>query len=69
VLSKLGGFHTCPRCKQSISIMDDTQGPFASHWHKKCLCCAKCSKQLDSCAKMRQGSQKESLVYCTNCIK
>lgn len=67
LLPKLGGFNTCPRCKQSISIMDDTPGPFASHWHKKCLCCATCSKQLDSAAKMKQGSQKESLVYCRNC--
>ncbi|KAI8084338.1 uncharacterized protein B0P05DRAFT_535139 [Gilbertella persicaria] len=68
VLPKLGGSKTCPRCRKSISIMDDAPGPFASRWHKKCLCCAKCLKQLDSDAKMRQGLQGESLVYCRNCI-
>jgi hypothetical protein len=68
VLPKLGGSKTCPRCRKSISIMDDTPGPLTSRWHKKYLCCAKCSKQLDSAAKTRQGSQGESLVYCRSCI-
>ncbi|KAI8365833.1 hypothetical protein EDC96DRAFT_544334 [Choanephora cucurbitarum] len=67
-LPKLGGQKTCPRCQKNISIMDDAPGPFASRWHRKCLSCAKCSKQLDSDAKMKQGSQGESLVYCRSCI-
>ncbi|KAI9476492.1 MAG: hypothetical protein EXX96DRAFT_577346 [Benjaminiella poitrasii] len=64
----LGGSKRCPRCKESISIMDDTPGPLATRWHKKCLSCATCSKSLDSAAKLRQGSQGESLVYCRSCI-
>ncbi|KAI7901137.1 uncharacterized protein BX663DRAFT_553383 [Cokeromyces recurvatus] len=58
-LPKLGGSKRCPRCKGNISIMDDTPGPLATRWHKKCLSCAKCSKQLDSAAKMRQGNQEQ----------
>lgn len=65
---KLGGSKTCPRCKSSISIMDGTQGPLASQWHKKCLSCTVCHKQLDSAAKMKTGTQGESLVYCRTCF-
>ncbi|RCH88717.1 hypothetical protein CU097_005933 [Rhizopus azygosporus] len=68
VLPKLGGQKTCPKCKKPISVMDDTPGPLASRWHKKCLRCTKCSKQLDSAAKVYTGSQGESLVYCRTCL-
>jgi hypothetical protein len=60
---KLGGSKRCPKCNTTISIMDEIPGPLASRWHKKCLVCVKCNKQLDSAAKM-----KSSLVYCTNCF-
>ncbi|KAI9365829.1 hypothetical protein BD770DRAFT_377343 [Pilaira anomala] len=66
-LPKLGGSKTCPRCRQSISVMEDTPGPFTTRWHKKCLSCAGCSKQLDSAAKIKPGQQGESLVFCQKC--
>ncbi|KAI8639134.1 hypothetical protein BD408DRAFT_435430 [Parasitella parasitica] len=65
---KLGGSKTCPKCQTSISIMEDTPGPLATRWHKKCLSCTKCCKQLDSAAKMRQDEQGFSIVFCTSCI-
>lgn len=65
---KLGGAKTCPRCRHSISIMDDTPGPLASRWHKKCLSCTTCKKQLDSAAKTKAGSHGESLVFCQKCL-
>ncbi|CAO3646651.1 unnamed protein product [Mucor hiemalis] len=65
---KLGGSKTCPRCKSSISVMEDTPGPLATRWHKKCLSCTHCHKQLDSAAKMKEGSEGESLVYCRACF-
>jgi hypothetical protein len=65
---KLGGSKTCPRCKQSISIMDDTPGPLTTRWHKKCLCCYKCNKQLDSGAKVCPGTKGEAVVYCRTCV-
>lgn len=68
-LQKLGGSKTCPKCQCSISIMDDTPGPLTTRWHKKCLSCIKCHKQLDSAAKMRQDEDGFSFVFCTSCIK
>lgn len=65
---RLGGSKTCPRCRQSISIMDDTPGPLASRWHKKCLSCTTCYKKLDSAAKTKAGQQGESLVFCQKCL-
>ncbi|KAI9263807.1 hypothetical protein EDC94DRAFT_72278 [Helicostylum pulchrum] len=67
VFPKLGGSKTCPRCQHSISVMDDTPGPFTSRWHKKCLACANCNKQLDSAAKTKSGQQGQSLVFCQKC--
>ncbi|KAI8368297.1 uncharacterized protein BYT42DRAFT_586067 [Radiomyces spectabilis] len=66
-LPKLGGSKICPRCRDSIAVMDDTPGPRASRWHKKCLRCAGCSKQMDSGAKVTEGENGEWLVYCRNC--
>lgn len=68
-LHKLGGSKTCPKCQCSVSIMDDIPGPLATRWHKKCLSCIKCHKQLDSAAKMRQDEHGFSFVFCTSCIK
>lgn len=65
---KLGGSKTCPRCRSSISVMEDTPGPLATRWHKKCLTCTHCHKQLDSAAKMKEGEGGTSLVYCRTCV-
>ncbi|KAL0081319.1 hypothetical protein F4703DRAFT_1866219 [Phycomyces blakesleeanus] len=65
---KLGGSRMCPRCRQSIAIMDDSPGPRATRWHKKCLRCAGCRKQMDSGAKVTEGPDGEWLVHCRNCM-
>ncbi|KAI9472921.1 hypothetical protein BDB00DRAFT_776509, partial [Zychaea mexicana] len=63
----LGGPSICPRCKQSISIVDLTRGPRAREWHIKCLACVTCNKRMDSDAKVHVNEQGEWLVYCRNC--
>ncbi|CAO3626127.1 unnamed protein product [Cunninghamella echinulata] len=65
-LPKLGGSKICPGCNLSIAVMDDTPGPKASRWHKKCLKCTGCRKQMDSGAKVIM-SDKKWLVKCSDC--
>lgn len=65
-LPKLGGSKICPGCNLSISVMDDTPGPKASRWHKKCLKCTGCKKQMDSGAKVIELDNKW-LVKCSDC--
>lgn len=66
-LPKLGGSKVCPHCRNSIAVWDETPGPRASRWHKKCLKCTKCKKQMDSSARVYEGDTGEWLVYCRNC--
>ncbi|KAI8150059.1 hypothetical protein BJV82DRAFT_707810 [Fennellomyces sp. T-0311] len=67
-LPKLGGSKICPRCNTSIAIMEETLGPKATRWHKKCLRCVGCAKQMDSGAKVAQSSSGEWLVHCRACM-
>lgn len=67
-LPKLGGSKICPRCRTSIAISEDTPGPRASRWHKKCLRCIGCRKQLDSGAKVIEGEHGEWVVRCRSCM-
>lgn len=69
VLPRLGGVRTCARCNESMPFSDTQPGPNASRWHKKCLRCADCNKQMDSAAHMTMN--KESglyLVHCRDCL-
>ncbi|SAM06181.1 hypothetical protein [Absidia glauca] len=66
VLPKLGGSKICPGCNKSIAVMEDTPGPRASRWHKKCLKCTGCKKQMDSGAKVIDDDAKW-LVRCSDC--
>ncbi|KAI8147890.1 hypothetical protein BJV82DRAFT_593786 [Fennellomyces sp. T-0311] len=68
-LPKLGGPTICPRCNQSISVMDETRGPRATRWHKKCLVCANptCKKRMDSDAHVYINESDQWLVYCRGC--
>lgn len=69
VLPRLGGVRTCARCNESMPFSDTQPGPNASRWHKKCLRCTGCKKQMDSDAHMTVN--KESglcLVYCRDCL-
>ncbi|KAI7862333.1 hypothetical protein BDF14DRAFT_1857427 [Spinellus fusiger] len=64
---KLGGSKVCPYCQLSVSIMDETPGPRATRWHKKCLKCKDCQKQLDSAATVVEGRLGEWTVWCRTC--
>ncbi|KAI8986372.1 hypothetical protein BDB01DRAFT_606772 [Pilobolus umbonatus] len=66
-LPKFGGSKNCFSCGDTVSIMDDTPGPYASRWHKKCLRCEKCKKQMDSNANVYKNEQGKHVVYCRGC--
>ncbi|KAG0322890.1 Paxillin 1, partial [Podila horticola] len=63
-LPKFGGVTTCPRCQQAVGVMDQVPGPKNEKWHKKCLNCKDCKKNLDSSA-MTRG---EGEAYCRGCF-
>ncbi|KAI7855103.1 hypothetical protein BDC45DRAFT_108885 [Circinella umbellata] len=67
-LPKFGGAKMCPRCHTSIAIMDEVKGPKATRWHRKCLRCAGCSKQMDMGARMSQDTDGIWLVHCRECM-
>ncbi|KAI8336570.1 hypothetical protein BC941DRAFT_427467 [Chlamydoabsidia padenii] len=46
--------------------MDESPGPRASRWHKKCLKCIGCNKQMDSAARVFEQHNKW-LVRCNGC--
>lgn len=66
-LPRLGGSKYCPRCHASIAIMDEIPGPNATRWHRKCLRCVGCKKQMDSGAKVSENENGESFVQCRGC--
>lgn len=59
----VGGKNTCPRCGKSAYPSEQVQGPVATVWHKNCLRCQVCRKQLDSNAK----TTDEGVPYCVGC--
>ncbi|KAI8072123.1 hypothetical protein BDF21DRAFT_465502 [Thamnidium elegans] len=69
VLPQLGGVRTCARCNQSMPVSDIQPGPGASRWHKKCLRCTRCKKQMDSDAHMTTNEDTGlCLVHCRECL-
>jgi hypothetical protein len=66
-LPQLGGTPTCPRCVKSVGFLEETPGPRASRWHKKCLVCGGCKKRMDSSATVLEGSQGEWVPFCRAC--
>lgn len=68
-LPRLGGVRTCARCSESMPILDTHPGPNATRWHKKCLRCSGCNKQMDSDAHMTMNeSSGLCLVHCRECL-
>ncbi|KAL2913932.1 hypothetical protein HK105_206523 [Polyrhizophydium stewartii] len=61
-LKALGGTTTCPKCAKGVFPFEKVGGPLNTSWHKACLKCTKCSRALDSMAKMR-----ELEPFCTAC--
>ncbi|KAG0943792.1 hypothetical protein G6F57_002955 [Rhizopus arrhizus] len=68
-LPRLGGVRTCARCNESMPFLDTHPGPNATRWHKKCLRCSGCNKQMDSDAHMTiNESTGLCLVHCRECL-
>ncbi|CEI92912.1 hypothetical protein RMCBS344292_07159 [Rhizopus microsporus] len=68
-LPRLGGVRTCARCNESMPFLDTHPGPNATRWHKKCLRCAGCNKQMDSDAHMTVNETTGlCLVHCRECL-
>jgi hypothetical protein len=69
VLPRLGGVRTCDGCHGSMPFSDTQPGPNASRWHKKCLRCTGCKKQMDSGATMTVNENTGLyLVHCRECL-
>ncbi|KAG2180785.1 hypothetical protein INT44_003792 [Umbelopsis vinacea] len=66
-LPQLGGTKICPRCSKSVGFLEETPGPRASRWHKKCLTCGGCKKQMDSSATVLEGDRAEWIPFCRAC--
>lgn len=66
-LPQLGGTPTCPRCIKSVGFLEETAGPRASRWHKKCLVCGGCKKRMDSSATVLEGNHGEWVPFCRAC--
>jgi hypothetical protein len=62
-LPKFGGTTNCPRCHEAVGVMDQVPGPKNEKWHKKCLNCVGCKKNLDSSALTRG----EGEAFCRGC--
>lgn len=60
----LGGGDACPGCGKAAFMSERVGGPMGTFWHRNCLKCATCSKQLDS-----MGHMKNDTVYCRDCSK
>ncbi|RUP42999.1 hypothetical protein BC936DRAFT_137792 [Jimgerdemannia flammicorona] len=67
-LPKLGGSKVCPRCQKTVGFVEETSGPRATKWHKKCLGCVGpgCRKQLDSAAIIVEDGGMW-MPYCRTC--
>jgi hypothetical protein len=66
-MPQLGGTRKCPRCSKSVGFLEETPGPRASRWHKKCLTCGGCKKQMDSGATVLEGDRGEWVPFCRAC--
>jgi hypothetical protein len=62
--TKLGGGDVCPGCGKTVFFSDQASGPLATTWHRACLKCYTCGKQIDS-----TGKCKDELYYCVSCYK
>ncbi|KAL1915684.1 uncharacterized protein VTP21DRAFT_6443 [Calcarisporiella thermophila] len=68
-LPKLGGMTHCPRCRLPVAFMEQTPGPRATKWHRKCLKCLKCRKELDSGANVTPDGVGPFCRACFNKYK
>ncbi|KAF9984073.1 Cysteine-rich protein 2-binding protein [Modicella reniformis] len=50
----------CPHCLDFVYIAERVAGPGQSSWHKRCLTCGKCDRQLHSGALLEHGDMPYS---------
>ncbi|KAI8460752.1 hypothetical protein BY996DRAFT_4574320 [Phakopsora pachyrhizi] len=62
---RFGGQSICPGCSKPGTITETKLGPNSQRWHSKCLRCSRCSKILDSGAKLFENGTN---VGCRCCI-
>lgn len=68
-LPRLGGCRPCDGCKTELPVSDSHPGPNATRWHKKCLRCPGCKKQMDSSGHIKTDIMtKMSQVHCRECL-
>lgn len=63
-VATVGGKNVCPLCKKQAYPQEQVPGPQATVWHRACLRCTGCKKQLDS-----NGHVKNGRPYCIACEK
>lgn len=59
-----GGMSMCPSCGDKLTMFEYTPGPAGTKYHKKCLKCRGCSKELDSGAKV----DFDGYLWCRKCF-
>lgn len=62
--AKLGGLLICAGCSVRATEKETTNGPLGRRYHKKCLVCGLCSKELDSETRLSAGQ-----LRCESCRK
>ncbi|TIA90658.1 hypothetical protein E3P99_01463 [Wallemia hederae] len=62
--SHFGGMSSCPSCGDKLTLFECTPGPAGTKYHKKCLRCKGCAKELDSFAKV----DFDGWVWCRGCF-
>lgn len=60
----LGTKDACPLCNKPVYFSDSVPGPKLAKWHRKCLQCMDCQKNLDSNATV----QPDNKIYCRDCV-
>jgi uncharacterized CHY-type Zn-finger protein len=63
--SRLGGTNRCYKCNEPLYMFEEVPGPRATKWHRRCLVCKLCKKELDSMALMRDDTDGP---YCRLCF-
>lgn len=64
---KSGGGQDCTLCNKRVYPQEEAFGPNVTKWHKKCLTCMRCRKQLDSSAVLRRDESNAALLLCRGC--
>ncbi|XP_046335726.2 muscle LIM protein Mlp84B-like isoform X1 [Haliotis rufescens] len=59
---RVGGADACPRCNKPVYFAEERRA-LGKKYHKLCLCCTECKKQLDSTTLTNHDNH----IYCKSC--